>query len=401
MGMRHFDVVIVGAAATGSSIAYFLTANADFDGSVALIEMDASFSHSATALSSSSIRHQFSNAINVQMSQFGSKFLREFDQTMQTSESTSDVCFRENGYLFLGATDDQVEQLQASHRIQESCNADVVLWSRSELAYAFPHLRVDDIQIASYGCSGEGWFSNTALMNGFRGKAILQGAELVIDEVVHLETVDNKVRSVTLASGERIGCDYLVNASGTRACAVANMAGLQIPVEPRKRSVFVFSCERTPQGTARVNNGLLPLMIDPSGIYCRPEGECFLAGGEPELDVPVALDDFEPDYGEYERIWSVLATRSEYFESIRMINAWAGHYDYNELDQNGIVGPHNKVDNFVFANGFSGHGLQQSPAIGRGISEWLVYGQYRELDLSPLGFGRIEKRAPLPEVAII
>jgi glycine/D-amino acid oxidase-like deaminating enzyme len=211
----------------------------------------------------------------------------------------------------------------------------------------------------------------------------------------------NRVTGVTLASGDSIGCGTVVNASGPRAALTARMAGLDIPVEPRKRSLFVFDCAQTPEGSATVNGGKLPLMIDPSGSFCRPEGSMFLAGTVPDEDPAADWDDFEPRHEEFERIWIDLATRSPNFEAIKLKNFWAGHYAFNTLDHNVIVGPHTDVRNFIFANGFSGHGLQQSPAIGRGVSELITYGGFRSLDLSQLGYERIVTGTPFLEKAVI
>ena len=401
MKSRKYDVVIVGGAVTGSSCAYFLTANPDFDGSVAILEMDPSFSKSATALSSSSIRHQFSNAINVEISQFGTQFIRDFAERMQVEDSKPDLCFRENGYLFLAGTKRQEEILRANHQAQIACGADVVLMDKDELVRAFPHLNAEDVRLASYGRSGEGWFSNTGLMDGFRKKAREQGAEYVIDEVCAVHRKAHRIIGVSLAGGDTIECDFLINAAGTRSAGIAAMAGLELPVEPRKRTLFIFDCAESPQGTATVNGGQLPLMIDVSGAFCRPEGEHFMTGVSPGVDPVVDTDDFVPRYDEFEMIWEQLALRSKNFEAIKLVNVWAGHYDYNTLDQNAIVGPHSAVKNFLFASGFTGHGLQQSPAVGRALSEYVTFGEYRTLDLSELGYERVIRNEPFIEQAII
>ena len=399
---RHYDVAIIGGAATGSSVAYFLTSNSQFKGaSVAIIEKDPTFKLAATSLSSSSIRHQFSNPINVQIGQFGSRFIREFAETMRVDDDKPDLSFIENGYLFLAATDEQTQVLRDNYEVQKRCGADVVLWTADEVKAAFPHLNVENLRLASYGQSGEGWFSNTGLMNGFRKKARTQGADYIVNEVVAMNREANRITDIRLASGERIGCSFVVNATGTGATGIAAMVDLVIPIEPRKRTLFVFDCARSPQGSATVNNGQLPLMIDSSGIFCRPEGTCFLAGTTPNPDPAVDLDDFDPRHDEFETIWMGLATRSKNFEAIKLINYWAGHYDYNTLDQNAIVGPHTEVRNFIFANGFSGHGLQQSPAIGRGIAEWIIHGEFKTLDLSLLGYERVASGSPFVEKAVI
>lgn len=398
-----YDVVIVGGAVIGSAVAYFLTANPDFKGSVLVVERDPTYLKAATSLSSSSIRVQFSNPVNVKISQFGSAFIREFAETMQVAdEPKPDLNFHPGGYLFLANTEDQARTLRENHEVQRACGADVVLWGQEELARAFPHLNVDDILLASYGQSGEGWFNNTGLMYGFKAKAREQGAEYVTGEVVAIGREGNRVSTVTLKSGAVVNAGTIVNASGPRAALTARMAGLDVPVEPRKRTLFVFDCAKTPEGTAQVNEGRLPLMIDPSGVFCRPEGRFFLTGCPPVDDPAVDWDDFEPRYEEFEEIiWPALAERSRAFEAIKVANQWAGHYDFNTLDHNLIVGPHPEVTNFIYANGYSGHGLQQGPAAGRGVSELIVYGGFRTLDLSEVGYDRIVENRPFLEKAVI
>lgn len=399
----RYDVVIVGGAVIGSAVAYFLTANPDFMGSVLIIERDPSFATASTSLSSSSIRTQFSNPINVRISQFGSEFIKGFGDAMQVAgEPRPDLNFHQGGYLFLSNTAEQEQTLRENHAVQIACGADVVLWDQDQLASAFPHLNVDDIRLASYGQSGEGWFSNTGLMNGFRAKARDQGADYLVDQVTGITRDGNRVTGVMLKSGRTIGAGTIVNASGPRAALTARMAGLDVPVEPRKRTLFVFDCAATPEGSATVNQGRLPLMIDPSGVFCRPEGRFFLSGAAPAEDPAVDWDDFEPRWHEFEDyVWPALANRSPAFEAIKVVNQWAGHYDFNTLDHNLIVGTHPEVSNFIYANGFSGHGLQQGPAAGRGVSELIIYGGYRTLDLTEVGYERIVENRPFLEKTVI
>jgi glycine/D-amino acid oxidase-like deaminating enzyme len=400
---ERYDVVIVGGAVIGSAVAYFLTANPDFGGSVLVVERDPTYARAATALSAASIRTQFSNAINVRIGQFGSAFIRDFATTMQVpGEAPPDLNFHQGGYLFLAGTEAQEATLRENHAVQRTCGADVVLWGPEELHRALPHLRVDDVRLASYGRSGEGWFSNTGLMNGFRAKARAQGAAYVSDEVVAITRHGGRVASVTLKSGAVVAAGTVVNASGPRAGVTARMAGIALPVEPRKRTLFVFDCAQSPEGTATVNGGRLPLMIDHVGSFVRPEGRYFLAGCPPVDDPVPDFDDFEPRWQEWEDIlWPQLAARSPFFEAVKLVRQWAGHYDFNTLDHNLIVGRHPEVTNFVFANGFSGHGLQQGPAAGRAVSELITYGGYRTLDLSEVGYERIAEGRPFLEKAVI
>ncbi len=399
---QHYDVVIIGGAVIGSSVAYFLSQNPDFDGSILVVERDPTYVRAATSLSSSSIRNQFSNRINVEISRFGTEFIRNFAEVMQVAGDKPDLQFHEGGYLFLANTPDQVQTLRENHEVQIACGADVVLWDREELSRAFPHLNTDDILLASYGRSGEGWFNNTGLMYGFKNKARELGADYITDEVVAIQRDGNRVTGVELKSGQSVSAGAIVNASGVSAALTARMAGLDVPIEPRKRTLFVYDCAQTPEGSATVNGGRLPLMIDPSGVFCRPEGRFFLTGCPPVEDPAVDWDDFTPRYEEFEEIiWPALAERSPAFEAIKVVNQWAGHYDFNVLDHNLIVGRHPEVQNFIYANGFSGHGLQQGPATGRAVSELITYNAFRTLDLSEVGYERVIANKPFLEKAVI
>lgn len=391
---RSYDVVIVGGAVIGSSVAYFLSMNPDFKGSVLVVEKDSKYEFCATTLSTSAIRQQYSNPINVKISQYGVDFIRNFHQNVQVDGEAPDIGFHENGYLFL-ATEAGLGIIQENARVQQENGADTVLLSPAQIRDRFPFIQVDDLAGGSWGRTGEGWFDSYGLLQGFRRRARSLGVEYVDNEVVGLTREGNSIASVTLKSGEVIECGTLINAAGSHGPQLASWAGLSIPVEPRRRSIFIFSCP-TPITQK------MPNVIDPSGVFCRPEGSMFLSGGVPEQDVAVAPNDHDVAYNEFEeQIWPNMAHRIPQFERIRMENCWAGHYDYNTLDHNAIVGPHDEVKNFFFANGFSGHGLQQSPAIGRGLSELLIYGRFQTLDLSPLGYGRIARNEPFLEKAVI
>jgi glycine/D-amino acid oxidase-like deaminating enzyme len=386
--------VIVGGAVVGSATAFFLADNPDFGGSVLVIERDWSYARSATALSSSSIRQQFSNPVNVQLSQFGTAFIREFSVHVSVDGEAPEIAFRENGYLFLASSGGRAV-LERNHAVQKSLSVDVVLLSPDALVERFPWVNPEGIELASLGQSGEGWFDSHGLLMGFRNKARSLGVEYIEDEVVGVRRDGDRVTGVLTESGAEIDCGALVNTAGTRGPRIAQMAGLALPVEPRRRSLFVFDC-RDPLP------GAVPLTIDPSGVFFRPEGRFYLAGTSPREDVAVDVDDFAVRHEEFEeQIWPVLASRVPAFEAIKVVNAWAGHYDYCVLDHNVIVGPHPLVRNFLFANGFSGHGLQQSPGVGRALSELLTYGAFRTLDLSPLSYERVAANRPFFEDAVI
>ena len=388
-----FDVVIVGGAVVGSAAAYFLGQSADFDGSVLVLERDLSFQNCATTRSLASIRHQFSTPENVRMSMFGTAFLRDAAQAMAVDGQAPDLAFREPGYLFL-ATEAGRAVLQANHGVQRAEGADVVLLGPEALGRRFPWLHHGDLAAGSLGLSGEGWLDAHALMNGLRRKAQSLGAVVQRGDVVDLTVDKSRVTGVRLADGRSIDCGWLVNAAGTGAARIARSAGITLPVESRKRCVFHF--------TSPAVLPACPLVIDPTGLYFRPEGDGFLCGIAPPEQEDPECHDFDVPVGWFEeRLWPALAHRVPGFEAARLRSAWAGHYDVNLLDHNVILGPHPSLPNLLFANGFSGHGVQQAPAVGRALSEWITTGAWQTLDLSALGWERVLAGRAVREVNVV
>ena len=388
-----YDVVIVGGGVVGSAIAYFLAAEPAFDGRVLVVEQDPAYAQCSTTLSAGSIRQQFSTPENIELSKFGARFLKNIGGFLAVDGEAPQVRFVEMGYLFL-ATETGLPVLQANHDVQREHGVRVALLTPEELTSRFPWLRVSDLAAGSMGLANEGWFDPYGLLQGFRRKARDLGACYLTNRVVGIQRQEARVSGISLASGERVGCGVVVDAAGPRAAEVAAMAGLSLPVRPRKRFVYVFDC-RTPVPGC-------PLLIDPSGVYVRPEGNGFICGVSPPQGQDPDCLDLELDYSLFEEIiWPALAHRAPCFEAIKLIRAWAGHYAYNTLDQNAILGPHPEVTNFLFANGFSGHGLQQSPAVGRGLAELISSGGYRSLDLSRFGYERIMRGEPLRELNVV
>lgn len=387
----RYDVVIVGGAIVGSSLAWFLREEG-FSGRIALIERDPSFAHSATTLSCASIRQQFSVPENIRLSRFTLSLFRRLGEEFGPG---ADIGFREKGYLIL-ASDAGLPILKASHATQLAEGADIVLEDSAALSRRFPWLSTEGIAAGAWGRSGEGWFDAHAMLTLFRRALRDRDIDLVTGEVNGIARRENKVTAVTLLDGRRLEAGAIVNAAGPNAGVIADMAGVPLPVEPRKRTVFVFEAmESFPD---------MPLIVDPSGIYVRPEGAVYITGGaEPEAtDGPADAHDFEPDWPLFEdTIWPLLASRIPAFEAIKATRAWAGHYDYNTFDQNGVVGPHPEVSNLLFANGFSGHGLQQAPAVGKGLAELLVHGAYRTVDCSGFGYERLRTGRPFLELNVI
>jgi glycine/D-amino acid oxidase-like deaminating enzyme len=214
------------------------------------------------------------------------------------------------------------------------------------------------------------------------------------DRVSDIGLQGGRIAVAHLESGQRWSCGALINATGTASRNLAARIGIDLPVRARKRCVFVFQCPAPITG--------VPLVIDPSGLWFRPEGERFICGLPPRPDPDVENDDFDVPAEIFDaEVWPALAARVPAFEAIRLAGTWAGHYDYNVFDQNAFIGPVPGIANFLLASGFSGHGLQQAPAVGRGLAELIVEGRYRSLDLSPLGYDRYLRNQPLIERNVI
>ncbi len=381
MSVEAADVAIVGGAVIGSAIACHLTMDPAFAGSVVVIEKDPSYQACASTLSAASIRQQFSDPTNIQISLYGIEFLREIGSRLAVGDERPVVDLHEGGYLFI-ATEAGRSVLEENHALQTALGANILFLEPNELKQRFPWLNVDDLSAGCFGASGEGWFDGYALMQAFRRRARSHGVRYLGAKAVRVAR-DGAGFRLTLSDGTEVSCGTLVNAAGASgAAALARQLGVEIPVRSKKRMIFTFDCRTPVEGC--------PLLIDPTGVYVRPEGTGFLCGSAPAPEADPDSDDFTVDHDFFEEtIWPVLAHRVPAFEVIRPGRAWAGHYDMNLFDHNAILGPVADVPGFYLATGFSGHGLQQAPAVGRGIAELIVCGRYRTLDLSPLGFDRI------------
>ncbi len=393
-GKSSYDVVIVGGAIMGASVAWFLASNPAFDGRILVVERDPSYRQSSTALSNSCIRQQFSSEINVRISQFGARYLKAFREEMG-DERVPDIHTHFFGYMYLAGNEDFAAHLQKTVSMQAELGAGSRIMTPDEIAEAYPFYRTDDIVLGAHNLRDEGYFDGGTMFEWWRRLARERGVEFVTGEVVGIDVEAGRAQAVRLASGERIGCGWVVNAAGPRAARVAAMAGRPLPVEPRKRYTWVFAA-------AEPLDRALPLTIDPSGVHVRSDGGYYMVGATPDDDPAVEPDDFAADHSLWEdKVWPVLAHRIPAFEAIRVVNEWVGHYAYNTLDQNAVVGPDDEVENFLYVNGFSGHGLQQSPAMGRGIAEWITTGGWQTLDFSSLQIGRIRRGIRQDEAAII
>jgi glycine/D-amino acid oxidase-like deaminating enzyme len=383
-------VLVIGGGVIGSAAACFLAR--DFGVRALVFERDPAYRFASSALSASSIRQQFSTEINIRLSQQSLGFLRNIGDELAIDGERPQIGLIEPGYLYLASAAGRAA-LAANHQVQSRHGADVVMLTAAELKARFPWLEVGDLAGGNLGRSGEGWFDGYSVLQAFRRKAIALGARFIAGEVRKLVALGGGMTAVR-EDGERVDADAVLIAAGAWSAPLAVQLDFDLPVAPRKRDVFVFD------SPARLPD--CPLVIDPSGFWFRPEGRGFIAGapprgedrdGAPLEDIDHALFD--------DVIWPALAARVPAFEALRVTRAWAGYYEYNTFDQNGLVGRIPGHERAFVACGFSGHGMQHAPAVGRGIAELIATGGYRTLDLTPLSPARVSANAPLIERNVI
>lgn len=425
----------------GSSIAYHLSrlgidnsatnkaATAKKNLSIAVIEKDKKYLAASAVLSAGGIRQQFSEADNTLMSMYGAEFLKS-PELLQVNDTVPDFQFHEHGYLFL-ASKETAPILKRNNLTQRSCGVTWMdLMDVERLNKEFPWLCTDDIELGSFGRENEGYFDPWSLLTALKAKAISQGVEYIDGEVVTASVAksDNgKVHVNSLGYQqaneiiEEVVPGLVVNACGPWAGKFVQMlsdsalSGLgstriaPLPVKARKRNIFLIHCSPGESNSYPVPPTNTPLTVDSSGAYFRSEGSSpgtFLCGISPTEDNDPDCNSVEelqnPDHSLFEEvIWPALYERVPAFERLKVKSFWSGFYEYNTLDQNCIIGEHLDFSNLLLCNGFSGHGLQQAPAAGRGVAELIHYGKYATLDLSKFSYDRIVNNTPFYEEGVV
>ncbi len=377
-------IVIVGGGALGTSTAYFLS-QLDPDQAVVVIERDPTYATASSALSSSSLRQQFSTGVSIELSKFGYEFMAS------STEISRQVSLTPRGYLFLGQTH-QEPGLRRRTEFARSYGVGIIEYAPADLQRKYPWMNVDDLSYAAEGVAGEGWFDGYSLMRLYRSRAKDGGVSFIKAEATHFVVEDNCITSVVLDNHTCIEPDRVVNAAGPWSGKLAAKLGIDVPVHAKRRSAFLVSCP-TPIET-------FPILIDCSGVYARPEQNHFILNAAPPVEEDQDDLPLDPDFSIFEdKMWPAMAARIPAFEQLRVERAWAGYYEFNTADYNGLVGQYGP-DNHFLVTGFSGHGLMHSPGVGRGMAELLTYGDYRSLDLSSLSPERLQTGALIVEEAV-
>lgn len=390
---RPRSVVIAGGGVMGAATACFLAR--DHGLAVTVVERDPAGTRASSALSASSIRQQFSQPVNVALSAWSLGFLRRVGTELAVpGQVPPAIGLVEPGYLYL-ALQGQDAALRQRQAQQAALGAAVALLEPAALAQRFPWLHTADLGCGALGLAGEGWFDGPALWQAFVRKARHHGARWVVAEAAGFEATADRVTALRCADGQRLAADAFVVAAGAWSAPLAATLGVALPVAAKKRDVFVLGSPAALPGC--------PLLIDPSGVWCRPEGRGFIAGAPPRdtadpSDLPLeAVDHALFD----EVIWPALAHRVPGFEALRVRSAWAGYYEMNTFDANGLAGALPGWVNAYTACGFSGHGMQQAPAVGAALAAQIAGAAVQAPDLAPLSPGRVVQGRPLREDNVI
>jgi len=376
---QTFDVIIIGGGVMGSSLAYHL-ANDGFKGRIAVLEKDPTYERASTTLSVGGIRRQFSTEVNIRICQYSLSFYKEFGERMEVEGERPEIDFKPRGYLFLG--NEKNWPLLVKHQaFQRSLGVETQLLNIDETLRIIPDLNTEDLVGSSFS-PGDGYMDPHGVLQGFVKKAKHLGVHYIHEEVMEILRKGDHIEGVKTRDGTIYFSSIIVNAAGPYASEVGRMVGIEIPVVPVRRMVYLFK-------PPRLFEYNLPLTIDTSGVYFLHETGRQILTGKSRLEEPPGINfTWERSYFN-EVIWPLIAHRVPLFNELKLMSGWAGLYEINQWDSNGIIGNHPEISGFFMAVGFSGHGFQQAPAVGKALSELIRLGRYQTVDVSPLGFGRI------------
>jgi sarcosine oxidase subunit beta len=367
------EVVIIGGGIIGASTAHHLARRGL--GDVVLVEKDL-LAQASTGLSVGGIRQQFSHPANIKLSQESVRVFERFEQ-----EFGVDIKFRQAGYLFLARKEETWREFLRSVKTQQRLGVPVETLAPGEISRRWPYLNVEDIVGGTFG-SKDGYADPYLVTMGLAASARKLGVTIEeLTKVTEIKTAGGRVSGVGTTRGP-ISCFRVVNAAGPWAAEVARMAGLDVPVRPYRRQVFMTTpFDAIPKP--------VPMIIDQDAAF-------YLRGADPGLILGMSDPD-EPssfhlhvDREFMEKVVDAAIHRVPVLEAARILRGWAGLYEITP-DDNAIIGEIPALPGFYCACGFSGHGFQQGPAVGRILSELIVEGS-TAFDLKPFAYDRFVKR---------
>ena len=374
----------------GSSIAYHLMKR-DPGLDLVVVERDPSYTQASSSLSVGNARVQFSLRQNIQISLHALEVFERFDEEMSVEGQRPDIRFRAEGNLFLHQ-EESADGAKSAMVLQQSLGCVVEWWSSDEIAIRHPFLETEGLAGGTFGRL-DGHLDGYALLMGYKSKAASLGAAFVVGDATQIVTEHGKLEGVRLESGEDLAAPVVVNCAGAWAADLSRSTGIDLPVVPVKRQAFVVE---TPERFEKP----LPLTVLPSGLYFRSEAPGQLLVGKSMDDDPEGYSFSWQESRFIDLLWPELARWAPAFDRLRLTRGWAGLYAVNRLDGNAILGEWPDLKGLFRANGFSGHGLQQAPAVGRYLAE-LILGQEPALDLAALGAKRIVEGRPLAEGGLV
>ncbi|MGH8911835.1 MAG: NAD(P)/FAD-dependent oxidoreductase [Acidimicrobiia bacterium] len=383
------DVIVVGAGCMGVATAHHLL-EADPSLSVTVLERDPTLRYSSTVLSDGNVRVQFNLEENIRISRYAMEVLADFGEAMEVNGYRPEVAMRKQGNLFL-VDEENEAAAQAGLELQRELGCDVRWLDIAEVVGAYPPLTSDRLVGGTLG-PRDGSVDPNAIIEGYRRAAAARGARFVTGEVASISVEGERVTGVILTDGTRRGADVVTVCAGAWSTKLLATAGVTIPVAPVMRTVYVVSTD--------VGRGVrMPSAFLPSGLYLIPEHDGTFLMAWSRDDDPVGFDFTPADRSRfYDIIWPELVDWLPAFDSLEVVRSWAGLYEQNLLDANGIIGEWPDIDGLYQATGFSGHGFQQCHAVGRYLAD-LLTGRQPFMDLSRLGPERIVAGKPLLEHA--
>ena len=387
---KVYDVIIVGGGIMGSATAYYLM-KADPTLNVAVIERDAAYTQASTTLSMANVRIQFSLKENVQISLYTQQVLKNFEEDMAVEDQKPKIYYRQEGNLFLVDAAEEAAARRAFD-MQKDLGCQVQWWSPQTIREHYPLYEPEGF-IGGTFSPDDGYIDAYAVLMGYKAKSRSLGATYIQDEVVTIKKTQKNVAGAELAAHGQLNAAFVVNCAGAWAADVAKTAGVKLPVVPTKRQVFALD-------TAVKPTGPLPLTILPSGLYFRSETGGLILLGKSLQEDPVGFNFTWDDKRFIELLWPELAEFAPAFDRLKLVRGWAGLYAVNTLDGNAILGQWPELNGLYLANGFSGHGLQQGPAVGRYLSE-LILKKPLSMDLSIFSPQRILDNRALSENGLV